>query len=307
MKKLLTPILTLVAFAGFIYLQSCDKPCVEKAEDPCTCPEEERPDSCFEDTGDVDTTNQVRYGSLRVIVKKKGQTKPLNTYSSFAVLGRTSRHMYFFEYITNQLPGFEKPKPVLKSYGEHEENGEAIDSAYSRPNNETDPSTNESAGAIVFDSIPEGTYYLHAFDGGLNKYVGQVTITSNTTDDDIMVVEVQPLGKLKVTVAQSSIVGTELDSAIFRLYGTTSDTIQAVAKADLNEIEIEPYYEGRTSTQVNEEGNQEKGIFYLVDIVPREYLVIGYSDLFATKDGEQATGFIRVRKNVLNKIRINFQ
>lgn len=303
MKRLTRLLLPAFIVFGFTYfISSCQPDCATEADDPCDCPEEERPDSCFKDSNG----NTGAKGNLQIIVKKKGSNNPLNNYSCLAVLGRTASDMYFFNYESRKLPEFAVAKPVLLEFDEHETSGRAIDTAYSRKGNTTDPSSGKTAGAIEFRDVPTGTYYLHLMDGKRDKYVTSVTITEGE-EDDLLIGETQPLGRLKVLVAQSSASGEGLDSIRFGLFGLGSDTLQKAMKTSLDDVTIDPFFTGRTQTLTNENGLEQKGIAFLMDIPAREYLIVAYSDLFAPKEGEQASEYEKVEKNILSIRRLNFQ
>ncbi|MGB0431923.1 MAG: hypothetical protein ACPGLV_15720, partial [Bacteroidia bacterium] len=230
--------------------------------------------------------------------------KVQNNDVCLAVLGRSAEDMYWTEYGFGTVNGSDKQKNFLKSYTALTTEGVIIDTAYSRKGG-TDPADGGKAGIIKFEDVQTGTYYLHVLDGSADKWVGQITITADSTDD-LMYAEVQPLGKLKVTVAQSSIAGSEIDSNVFMLWGPSTDTFEQVMVRDYESIPFDPLYEGRTGTIKNELGNDEPGLYFLIDIPTRKYLVVAYNSTFAPKDGEQASNYIQVRKNILDKVRVNF-
>ena len=245
-------------------------------------------------------------GKLEIYIKKKDSETPLNSNAGYVVIGRSLEEMYFTEYESKKLPGNEKQKPTMTVPSDFTNEEWFIDSAYTVPNYGKFPDTDQDAAAASFTNIPTGSYYVHVFDGGLNKAVGTIQVTGNGTD--VYSFEVQPLGHLKVQTAQSPLAGSELDSVEFRLYGTNNDTFQQVAKTNVSEITIEPYFANRTTTRTNELGQPENGIYFLMDIpAGREYMVIAYSSLHAPEDGSQANDVVKVEKNILSKIRLNFR
>lgn len=317
MKKFLTPILATGFFAGMLILNACggdpcaaeDAPdcgengtCIENAEGiaECECDSGWQGEFCEEKIPPPYTT-----GNLEIIVKRLGNGKVQNNWGCLAVLGRSAEEMYWLEYDYGKLPIFDKQKNYLKSFSSNFNDKIVLDTAYSLKGG-TDPADGGKAGIIKFEGLQTGTYYLHVFDGSADKWVGQVTVTADSTDD-LMYAEVQPLGKLKVTVAQSSIAGTELDSNIFMLWGPSTDTFVQVMVKEYESIPFDPYYEGRTGRQEDENGNVQSGLYFLMDIPTNNYLVVAYNNQFASKDGQQASGYIKIRKNILEKIRVSFK
>lgn len=316
MKKYLTPIAALALFTGLLLINACGAPPCEAEDAPdCgengTCIEVGDVAECECDSGWTGDFCEEKIpppfatGNLDIIVKRKSTGKVQNNYGCLAVLGRTKEDMYFIEYQYSKLGIFDKQKLNLKGYNDLVASKAVIDTAYSLKGG-TDPADGSKAGMISFKDIQAGTYYLHVFDGAQDKYVRQITITADSTDD-LIYAEVEPLGKLKVTVAQSSIAGTELDSNIFMLWGPSTDTFTQVMVKDYASIPFEPEFEGRTGTNKNELGNDETGTYFLIDIPTRRYLVVAYNNQFANKDGQQASGYIKVRKNILDKIRVSFK
>lgn len=317
MRKLLTPTLVLGFLTGLLFLTGCPTPpCEDESFVGCgehgTCVEVDGKASCKCDEGwggDFCETdlNIVEFpkGNLDIIVKRKSTGKASNNYGCLAVLGRTKEEMYFIEYQYSKLGIFDKQKYNLKGYNDLVDKKAVIDTAYSMKG-ATDPADGSKVGMISFKDIDEGTYYLHVFDGNQDKYVSQVTITS-AEGDDLIYALVEPLGKLKVTVAQSSIADTELDSNVFMVWGPSTDTLDKVLVKDYESIPLEPLFEGRTGTIINENGKPEKGTYFLIDIPTRNYLVVGYNSQFGNKDGAQAYGYVRVRRNILSKVRVSFK
>jgi hypothetical protein len=317
MRKFITPILASAFFAGMLILNACggdpceadDAPdcgengtCIENAEGvaECECDSGYQGEFCEEKIPPAYTT-----GNLEIIVKKLFNGKVQNNFGCLAVLGRSAEEMYWLDYDYGKLPIFDKQKRYLSSYSSNVNDKIVVDTAYSRKGG-TDPADGGKAGIIKFEGLQTGTYYLHVFDGSADKWVGQVTVTADSTDD-LLYAEVQPLGNLKVTVAQSSIAGTELDSNIFMLWGPSTDTFIQVMVKDYDAIPFDPYYEGRTGRQEDENGNVQSGLYFLMDIPTNKYLVVAYNNQFANKDGQQASGYVKIRKNILDKVRVSFK
>lgn len=291
MKKFILPVFTAFAILALFQVSSCDK-CPDPDNPDCD------PDTTVEDTTDDNINTGVR-GNLTIIVRRKGNAKPVNNDKSYAVLGKDRDQMVWFDYSMNA----NTKRPKMDDAEANFEEFDLLD-VYSTPDQAD--LDGKSASTLHFDQILVGTYYLHVLDGGLNKSVQSVAVTEATGDDTI-VVETEPLGHLEIITAQSSIAQTELDSIEWRMYGTSNDTFVQVAKAKPSEIQIEPYFQGRTSTQTNERGQEQTGIYFLTDIpAGREYMVICYSSSFANKDGQQPNKIVQIRKNNWTKVRLNF-
>lgn len=313
MKKFLTPMLILCMMTGLVFLTGCPK-------DPCetvdcgehgTCNEEGKCD-CEEGYSgefcDVKDVEPGKTGNLNIVVKKLKNGKISNNYSCMAVLGKVKEDMYFTEFTSGKVSGGTITKIKIKGYDSLKTEELIIDTFYSRKGSGVDP---DGGGAktsyISLTDIPEGNYYLHVFDGAADKYVTPVTITE-ATDDDVLVAEVQPLGKIKTIVGSSSIIGSEIDSNLIMVFPPSNqDTLQYVLIKDVNELPFEPLYQGRTSTQVNELGKQQTGSYYFIDVPVRKVIVVAYNNQFASKDGEQAYEIVAMRKNILEKTRVSFK
>lgn len=316
MNKLITPALVLCMMAGLIFLTGCPKDpcedvncgehgtCIENAdgEAECDCDEGWEGENC-EDSIIVPG----KTGNLEILVKKKKNGKASNNYSCMAVLGYTREGMYFTNLTSGKVNGGSITKTKLKGYDSLVNSKVIIDTFYSIKGNGTDPGTGKDAGLIKIEGIDEGTYFLHVYDGAADKYVTQVTITE-AADDDFVEAEVEPLGKIKIVVGQSSIIGSEIDSNLVHIYPPDNqDTLQHVLKKDVNEIPFDYLYAGRTGTRENENGDMQTGTFYLIDIPVRKVIAVAYNSQFAPKDGEQAFEYVEMRKNILQPKRVSFR
>jgi hypothetical protein len=250
--------------------------------------------------------NENKAGSLTITVKRKVKEKLQNNYGCLAVIGPNADSMNFFQYETGELKGSEKPKVLLKDFNELKSQGKVIDTMYMRKGTGLDPLTNEKVGAIKWDSLPAGNYYLHVLDGNRHKYVTEFTVAQNVETE--ILAETQKLGNLKVITSQSSISSNFLDGCDVRLYGSTSDTVTAVLTGkDPSDISVDPYYEGVSATQINENGLQQQGTIYFFNIPARRYYVAAYSESFSSNNQEQATDYANLNQNLLTIKQVNFQ
>jgi hypothetical protein len=250
--------------------------------------------------------NENKAGSLTITVKRKVKEKLQDNYGCLAVIGPNADSMNFFQYETGEVKGSEKPKVFLKNFSELKSQGKVIDTMYMQKGTGLDPLTNEKVGAIIWDSLPIGTYYLHVLDGNRHKYVTQFTVAEDANTE--VLAETQKLGNLKVITSQSSISGNFLDGCDVRLYGRTSDTVTAVLTGkDPSEIAVSPYYQGVSATQTNENDLQQPGTIYFFNIPARQYYVAAHSESFSSNNQEQATEYVNVVQNLLTITQVNFQ
>lgn len=290
MKRFLLPILSAVAIVAMFSISSCKK--CEDSTNP-DCPNYEEPDT----TTPVDTTPKQVYGNLLVI--SQGGAKPTNNNKVLAVLGQNEESMYWNEYIYND----KDQRPVLKDAKLVMEERK-LDTFYSRKGSAV--YDGNDIGAVRIEKVPVGTYYLHVLDAGMKKYTQIVAVTADSLDDTVFA-KTSPVGHLEIQTGQSSIIGSEIDSVEWRLYGTNNDTFLRVAKAKMSEIDIEPYFRGKTGTTINERGQTKKGVFYLTNIpAGREYMLIAYNSVFANDDGAQPNKVVRINANKWVKVRLSF-
>lgn len=312
MKKFFTPLLVLCMMTGLVFLTGCPKdPCETvdcgehgtcNDEGKCDCEEGWSGEFC-----DVEDVEPGKTGNVEVVVKKLKNGKIQNNYSCMAVLGNTKEEMYFHELTAGKVNGGDITKIMMKGYDSLKSNELLIDTFYSRKGSGVDPGSGAKAGVIKIEGVAEGNYYLHVFDGSGDKYVTPVTITE-ATGDDVVVAEVEPLGKIKVIVGSSSVIGSEIDSNLIMMFPPSNqDTLQYVLKKKIEDIPFEPLYQGRTSTQINELGKEQNGSYYFIDIPKRRVVIVAYNSQFAQKDGEQAYEFVEMRKNILEKVRVSFK
>lgn len=315
MKKLLTPMLVLCMMTGLVFLTGCPKDPCETVDcgpngtcnDNGTCDCEEGYSGEFCDVKDEDVDDPVKTGGAQILVKKLKNGKVINNYSCMAVLSAFKEDMRFHEYISGKVSGGAINKIKVKGYDSLKTDELLIDTFYSRKGSGVDPDSDKPAGLISLENVPEGNYFLHVFDGAGDKYVTPITITEGT-GGDLIVAEVQPLGKIKVIVGSSSILGSEIDSNLIMMFPPSNqDTLQYVLKKDINEIPFEPLDQGRTSTQENELGNNQVGTYYFIDIPVRQVIIVAYNSQFAQKDGEQGYEIVSMRKNILEKTRVSFK
>lgn len=291
MKRFILPILSAVAIVAMFGISSC-----KKCDDPTNpdCPNYVEPEDT---TTPVDTTPKQFYGNLMII--SQSGAKPTNHNKILAVLGQNEESMYWNEYVYNdkdQRPVLKDAKTVMEERNQ--------DTFYSRKANAI--FEGNDVGAVRIENVPVGTYYLHVLDPGMRKHTQIVAVTSDSTDDTVFA-KTASVGHLEIQTGQSSIIGSEMDSVEWRLYGTTNDTFLRVAKVKMSDIDIEPYYKGKTGTTTNERGQTKKGVFYLTNIpAGREYMLIAYNGVFANEDGSQPIEVVRIIPNQWKRVRLSF-
>lgn len=263
--------------------------------------------SCGNDdsTDPTDEGNGGNKGSLTIFVKKAGNDKTFNNFGCLAVLGKSLDSMGFFKYKTSKLDIFDKQKVNLENFHELSLESKAIDTAYSIKGAGADPNSGEKTGVITFSDLEAGTYALHVLDANRHKAVLMVEVKSS--QETIVTAETRRLGHLKVKTQRSTIGGSELNESDVRIYGYSSDTLEAVLTGAVpSDITVDYYYRAVTKTQKNENGNSEPGITYFFDIPVRRYYVAAYHNNYP-KNQDQGIVSPSVRENLLSVELITFQ
>lgn len=281
MKVLKYSLLSIIVSALFLGAFSCD-PDGGKVDDDI-------------DMGDDGGDPQV---TVQILVKRKSGDNTLNNYTSLVVLGTYRDSMNRFEYKLATLGGGPKNKPVLQNYEALKESGNLLDTFYTRKGTADNPNTGKLSSAATMD-IDEGKYFVHVLDAGLMKAVFEVEATEANKDDDLYIAELQELGKLKISARLGSTAGGNMDDVDVRLYGYTTDTLNAALTGrNPSEITVDHYYKATTATIRNENGNKEEGIAFLYDIPVRNYYVLGYSNGSNSDQAQHA--LTDMRKNQLS-------
>lgn len=317
MKKLISPVLAVLALTSLLMLTGCPKDpcedqdcglhgtCIEVDEKAfCQCDEGWEGTLCdkeIPDTTDVEDT-RVR-GSAGIVVQNYNwaadKWKTINNEGCLAVVGKTKESMYYLEYFYNET----NKKFDLKNRAALLDDESVVYAAYSVKDAGTDPETDKAAGIISLDSIVVGTYYMHVFDPNGDKFVSEITITEGS--QDMIIAKVQPLVSVKLILGITEVVGNELDSVPIQVFGSGNDTLTGVQIKDFDNLPYEPIYQGRTKEIANDRNIKESGAFYLWDIPRRGYTVMAFNSQYHTQYDKHAyLELSKMAKNSLNLYRI---
>lgn len=243
-----------------------------------------------DDGGGGGDTNKT---DLTITVKSSGGNN-INNNKVLCVVGLDNDGMNWLDYKMGTVDG--ESKVVLKDE-------EQIDKLSLKTFYMEVDAGGEKAGGIKIDGLDNNTYTIHVVDGGLNAWVGQVSVA--TDSDDQKEVQTRPLGRALVEVWQTTIV-SPIDGAKVGVFGTTSDTTNAVFIKDFDAIpaEFAPYYSGTTSEQPVS-GVNKQGVIYFHWIPAREYYFNGYHPVWS--DQGIPNTYKRIVKNSTTSVLLTFQ
>lgn len=271
--------------------------CIEDGDEArCECNEGWTGDDCKEEV--VDDSD---LATLEVVVTNKATGRVLNNDGCLLVLGKDQFSMRGFQYEVRQSDG----KFALKNLNTLESEGSVIAHVYSTPDSGTDPASGKTAGVIKVEDLEDGSYYMHVFNPNGFKYVSEITIP--TTGTVVHTAAVEPLSSIKVELSLTSATSVDqvLNGETVMLFGLGSDTLQKVNIKDPSNVPFQPFFQGVTAEQVNENGNIQPAIVFFWDIPTRDYQVIGYSESQFEKNGRQAFRETQgVNQNNLYSIRV---
>lgn len=220
----------------------------------------------------------------------------INNNKVLCVVGQDREAMNWLDYKLAKINGENETRVTLTDVDKIKEFN--LDTFYMRVNGGGD-----KVGGIKVNGEETGTRTIHVVDGGLNTYEGLVSIVKDS--DGQLEVQTKPLGRLRVTVSQSSVEGNELNGATVGIFGNSLDTVE---KALVKKFEDVPKsHQARlhkvTSTQ-KVAGIDKDGVAYFFWVPAREYFAVAY--LAPWSDQKIPGKDFNVSKNQLRDISLHF-
>lgn len=266
--------------------------------------------SCDKGDDDVEKEKEKeeeKKGALvQILVKRKSGSNTLNNYTSLVVVSKVKDSMNFYKYDVAKVAGSAKKKAVLKGYDDLKATGSIIDTFYTLKGTYEDASTGRKSSSVELE-LDAGNYYVHVLDESLLKDVFEIKATDATTSDDLYTAELQQLGHVKVITRQGTVVGTDIDHADVRLYGYSSDTLNAALTGNNPaDITVDYYYRVTTGKTKNENGNKESGIGFIFDIPVRSYYALAYAEGRGSNKDQPQKAVTEMVKNGITPVLLPF-
>lgn len=255
---------------------------------------------------DPDKEEEDKKAKVQILVKRKSGSNTLNNYTSLVVVSKVKDSMNFYKYSVANVAGSAKKKPVLTGYDDLKATGSIVDTFYTLKGTYEDSGSGRKSGSVELD-LDAGSYFVHVLDESLLKDVFEIKATDATTSDDLYTAELQELGHVKVITRQGTVAGTDIDNADVRLYGYSSDTLNAALTGNNPaDIAVDYYYRVTTGKMKSENGNNESGIGFFFDIPVRSYYALAYSEGRGTNKDQPQEAVTSMVKNGLTQVLLPF-
>lgn len=96
--------------------------------------------------------------------------------------------------------------------------------------------------------LSDGKHFIQVFNSSLEKSVLEIDPTA--TNQSFFVPMPKPVGHLRIQTAQSTIIGSEMDSCIVKVFDGSASTYQRLDSVHIDSISISPLYQDTTKPYV---------------------------------------------------------
>lgn len=191
---------------------------------------------------------------------------------------------------------YSQSRPVMLDYEKWKEEGTLVDTFYSA-----------KGGSSIRIETLLGDYFTHLYDVNGDKSVESFSLTDSRREGERFT-EIRELGHLRITVAASTIIGSEIDSVVVNLY-EGGDKMHELLTKTIRPLDL-PFLAYRTGVTAPDYMTAQgaPGVCFFFNLPKSKYVVAGYFGNVwpGTQEENKSATKVHVKENDLSLYKIHF-